>query len=74
MESLVLYILIKASTVLQLNPTDASRFAATPRHPELFKQLQNFLLNGSAGTWLSNPVFIIRQKNSALVQLCTVCY
>lgn len=65
-----LYLLIKVSSVLRLNPTDAFRFLTTLRNAKLFKQYY-FLINGSAGTWVSNPVLLIRHRDSASVQLCT---
>ncbi len=69
-----LYLLIKVSSVLRLNPTDAFRFLTTLRNAKLFKQEYHFLINGSAGTWVSNPVLLIRHRDSASVQLCTVFY
>ena len=68
-----LYLLIKVSSVLRLNPTDAFRFLTTLRNAKLFKHLY-FLINGSAGTWVSNPVLLIRHRDSASVQLCTDFY
>lgn len=69
-----LYLLIKVSSVLRLNLTDAFRFLTTLRNAKLFKQLYYFLINGSAGTWVSNPVLLIRHRDSASVQLCIVFY
>lgn len=67
-----LYLLIKVSSVLRLNPTDALRFLTTLRNAKL--SINNFLINGSAGTWVSNPVLLIRHRDSASVQPCTVFY